>query len=70
MRKRIVKLWTTSAILATLVVIIAVSPPSKAANILLALFLLTLSAWLFDVGAGLYATYRESMPKKVKAWIR
>lgn len=72
MRKRIVKLWGIAASLIGAAAFIAVSPPSKAACILLALMLSVLAYWCFDTGMGLYARYRSIHPKRVKvrAWVR
>ena len=70
MRKRIFKLWTTSAILSGIAVFVAVTPPSKGACILLALLLSVLAFWLYDAGMELYETYRALHPQRVKAWIR
>jgi len=70
MKHRILKLWTTSATLFIAAVTIAVTPPSRAANLILAAILSVLVVWTFDTGAHLYLHYRAVHPKRVKAWIR
>jgi hypothetical protein len=70
MRKRIFKLWTTASILSGVAVFIAVTPPSKAACIMLALILSVLAYWLYDAGMDLYEHYKAMHPRRVKAWIR
>lgn len=70
MKRRILKLWTTSAILFSIAVFIAVTPPSKAVSLMLSAILSVLVLWTFDTGLHLYLHYRAVHPKRVKAWVK